>query len=214
MEGDAVKITPKNWGEFQHYKDRAPAWIKLHKNLLDNYEFQCLPVASRALAPMLWLLASEYEGGVIEAAPEKIAFRLRVSFQELNDAIKPLIDNGFFILEQSASSVIAERLPREEKRREREEEEPRRGEAEFEAFWQAWPASTRKQAKGKCMQAWVRAKATAGEVLPHIEALKASEEWRRESGRFIPAPLVYLNQRRWEGAESAESGAAIFEGAI
>jgi hypothetical protein len=53
-------IVPNNWAELQHYKDRSPPWIKLHKKLLDNFEFQSLPVASRALAPMLWLLASEH----------------------------------------------------------------------------------------------------------------------------------------------------------
>jgi len=24
----------KNWGKFQHYKDRNPPWIKLHRGLL------------------------------------------------------------------------------------------------------------------------------------------------------------------------------------
>ena len=51
-----ARIRPKNWHSFQHYKDRDPTWIKLHKKLLDDYEFQSLPLASRALAPMLWLL--------------------------------------------------------------------------------------------------------------------------------------------------------------
>jgi hypothetical protein len=35
----ALILTPKNWKSFQHYKDRAPAWIKLHKALLDDYNF-------------------------------------------------------------------------------------------------------------------------------------------------------------------------------
>ena len=29
----------KNWSEFQHYKDRAPPWVKLHHSLLDNFEW-------------------------------------------------------------------------------------------------------------------------------------------------------------------------------
>jgi hypothetical protein len=78
-----VILTPKNWDTFQHYKDRAPAWIKLHRGLLDDYTFACLPVASRALAPLLWLLASEYEKGKINASAKEIAFRLRVSEREL-----------------------------------------------------------------------------------------------------------------------------------
>ncbi len=30
----------KNWSSFQSYKDRQPPWIRLHKNLLDDYTFQ------------------------------------------------------------------------------------------------------------------------------------------------------------------------------
>jgi hypothetical protein len=93
-----VLIHPNNWAELQHYKDRSPPWIKLHKKLLDNYEFQCLPVASRALAPMLWLLASEDEEGKVDAAPAKLAFRLRMTEQDVGEALQPLIDKGFFSL--------------------------------------------------------------------------------------------------------------------
>jgi hypothetical protein len=98
-------LTPKNWKSFQHYKDRAPAWIKLHKALLDDYEFSCLPVASRALAPMLWLLASEYDDGKITASIDKLAFRLHMTRGDLADALSPLLEKGFF----DASEPLAER---------------------------------------------------------------------------------------------------------
>lgn len=122
-----MKLTPKNWGEFQHYRDRSPTWIKLHKHILDDYEFQCLPVASRALAPMLWLIASECENGQIDASVEKLAFRLRMSEADLTDALKALIDGGFFILEHDASTPLAEpeRDASLEKRREEREKEKR-----------------------------------------------------------------------------------------
>jgi hypothetical protein len=126
-EGGRMKLIAKNWDEFQHYKDRSPAWIKLHRHLLDNYEYQSLPVASRALAPMLWLIASESADGSIDAQPAKLAFRLRMTVSEVTEALTPLISNGFFIcvdgLEQLASDTLAPCLPREEKRESREEEE-------------------------------------------------------------------------------------------
>lgn len=106
-----MKIAPKNWRDFQHYKDRNPPWIRLHKGLLDNYEFQCLPVASRALAPMLWLLASDHIDGIIDADVKRLAFRLRMDAAELSQALKPLIDAGFFELAEGASGVLAECLP-------------------------------------------------------------------------------------------------------
>ena len=92
-----MKLIPKNWDAFQHYKHRSPPWIKLHRNLLDDMHFQRLPVASKALAPMLWLLASESNDGVIHRTPEEIAFRLRMTEKDVINAIKPLIYMGFFI---------------------------------------------------------------------------------------------------------------------
>src|SRR5258705_63799 len=90
-------LTPKNWSEFQHYKDREPSWIKLHKGLLTNYEFWCLPIGSRALAPMLWLLASEYKDGNIAAGLDELAFRMHMTRGDMADALHPLIEAGFFI---------------------------------------------------------------------------------------------------------------------
>lgn len=103
-------IRPKKWSEFQHYKNRCPPWIKLHKALLDDYEFQCLPVASKALAPMLWLLASEYPEGAIPADTRKIAFRLHMQLQELSDAFEPLLNNGFFEVIGEVEKVAIEAL--------------------------------------------------------------------------------------------------------
>lgn len=92
-------ITPKNWQKFQHYKNRKPPWIKLYRDLLDDFDFQCLPDASRALAPLLWLLASEEKTGVIKTTPEKLAYRLRRLEHEIVAALKPLVERGFFVCE-------------------------------------------------------------------------------------------------------------------
>lgn len=94
----------KNWSEFQHYKDRAPPWVKLHHSLLDNFEFHSLPVASKALAPMLWLLASESIDGSISDDLTEVAFRLRITVKDVQAALNPLIDKGFVV---SDSSVLA-----------------------------------------------------------------------------------------------------------
>jgi len=104
MDGRNLKLTPRNWTRFQHYNSRRPPWIKLHRSLLDDYHFHTLPIASRAIAPMLWLLASEQQDGIIEAEPAALAFRLRISEKDLVCGLKPLIDNGFF---ESASTMLA-----------------------------------------------------------------------------------------------------------
>jgi hypothetical protein len=101
-------LTVKNWADFQHYKGRRPPWIKLHRGLLDDYKFHRLPIASKALAPFLWLLASEDEKGQINADIDELAFRFHMSASELDGAIKPLIAGGFFICLQPDSEPLAE----------------------------------------------------------------------------------------------------------
>jgi hypothetical protein len=103
-----VRLIPKGWRDFQHYKNRNPPWIRLHRKLLDDRVFHSLPTASKALAPMLWLLASESLDGSINGNVPELAFRLRQSEKEIDAALKPLISKGFFVVQQDASSVLAD----------------------------------------------------------------------------------------------------------
>ena len=116
-------LQPKNWSVFQHYKDRCPPWIKLHRDLLNDRSFMRLPIASKALAPMLWLLASESKNGVFDGSLDELVFRLHITEKDYQLGVKPLIDNGFFVV---ASGVLAERLqvaiPETETETERETE--------------------------------------------------------------------------------------------
>jgi hypothetical protein len=99
-----MKLIPKNWKAFQHYNDRCPPWIKLHRDLLNDRAFMSLPVASKALAPLMWLLASESKDGSFDASSEELAFRLRLSLGEVEAGLKPLINSGFFV---DASTMLA-----------------------------------------------------------------------------------------------------------
>ena len=77
----------------------------------------------------------------------------------------------------------------------------------FLRFWAAWPKHPRKQAQGKCWSLWRQRdfEQVAPAILAHVEAMKASGDWQRG---YVPAPLVYLNQQRWEGAENPAALAA------
>lgn len=88
----------KEWNKYQSYKDRRPPWIRLHKALLDNFEYQRMSAEARALLPMLWLLASEDIdpiSGRIQQTEQEIAFRLRMDEKTLSAAIHECIENGF-----------------------------------------------------------------------------------------------------------------------
>jgi hypothetical protein len=116
-------LQPKNWAVFQHYKDRCPPWIKLHRDLLNDRVFMCLPLASKALAPLLWLLASESKDGTFDGSLDELVFRLHITPKDYQDGVKPLIDKGFFVV---ASGVLAEcyqvAIPEREGETEKEKE--------------------------------------------------------------------------------------------
>ena len=116
-------LQPKNWAVFQHYKDRCPPWIKLHRDLLNDRVFMCLPLASKALAPLLWLLASESKDGTFDGSLDELVFRLHITPKDYQDGVKPLIDKGFFVV---ASGVLADSyqdaIPETEGERETETE--------------------------------------------------------------------------------------------
>jgi len=205
----------KGWAEFQHYKDRSPAWVKLHKSLLDNYEFHCLPLASRALAPMLWLLASENEdpmSGLIPGDMKKIAFRLRLTVKEVEEAIKPLIDNGFIEVLQDASTTLAEpeqhAIPEKERETEKETyREEREIEARsskkiqaepdlFEQFWQAFPRQRRGD-RDKALTAYRKALAKTTEDKIHAAVIRYASS-RDVAQGFAAGAAAWLNNAGYD----------------
>lgn len=215
-----MSLTPKNWADFQHYKDRSPVWIKLHRSILDNYEYHCLPVASRALAPMLWLLASEYEAGKITASVDAIAFRLRMPATELADALKPLIDSGFFIDDSNVlaacyQAAIPEKETQEKTEKDYEpdgslsEQRSDVGEVEkktrkktkypddFETFWKSYPTDSN-MSKAEGFSEWKKLspedKADAVASVPGFCAYcDANKDYRPIHANR------YLKKRRFEG---------------
>jgi len=101
----AAWLIIKNWNTFQHYKDRNPPWIKLHRALLDDYGFAALPDATKAHLVLLWLFAASQIGGRI---PNDAAFLSRkLGTTELID-LEALVNAGFLIPEQNASNALAE----------------------------------------------------------------------------------------------------------
>ena len=90
-----MQLTPKNWKSFQHYKDRSPMWIKLHRGLLDNPDyFRLSPDAGKAL-PLLWLLASEKDG-ILPETPD-VAFRLRITEELAGTILAEMVARDFFV---------------------------------------------------------------------------------------------------------------------
>lgn len=191
----------KNWAEFQHYRDRAPPWIKLHRKLLDDFEFARLPIASKALAPLLWLLAAESIDGTVRIDPDWLAFRLHMPQADVEAGLSPLIDRGFL---EIASGELAPCLQRATPETETETEgkksrarQAARSVDRFAEFWNLYPV---KKGKKHAEASWRRQglDAIADRIIADVVARKAEDRQWREG--FIPHGSTYVNGAGWEDA--------------
>lgn len=78
----------------------------------------------------------------------------------------------------------------------------------FEEFWKTYPKKSAKPAALRAFKA-AKAKTELTALLAHVMAMRDSDDWVKEGGKYIPHPATYLNQRRWEdeapGAEPERS---------
>ncbi len=90
----------------------------------------------------------------------------------------------------------------------------------FAYFWKRYP---KKAAKPQALKAWNKIKPTGqalADLMAGLEKQKASGDWRKDDGKFIPHPATWLNGRRWEdeapvaGQMAALARNPIFAGAI
>ncbi|WP_028573194.1 hypothetical protein [Desulfonatronum lacustre] len=67
---------------------------------------------------------------------------------------------------------------------------------EFVRFWDAYP---RKLKKAEALKAWQRAmrKPPIDYILEQLEKWKASGDWTKEGGRYVPHPTTWINGERW-----------------
>ena len=82
-------------------------------------------------------------------------------------------------------------------------EQPKKTDEGFEEFWSAYPKCFRKGEKSACKKKWVESYYfTQKEIIvKHLNWMATTGQWLRDGGAFIPAPKVYLNQQRWDGAD-------------
>lgn len=75
-----------------------------------------------------------------------------------------------------------------------------KGEADegFAAFWAEYPRHT---AKAVAVKSWQKINPDASlqeSIMDGLRRQKASVQWQRDCGKYIPHPSTWLNQRRWE----------------
>jgi len=100
-QGSHLRVA--RWGEFQHYRNRTPPWIKLYNHLLDDPDFDSIPSPTRFYLPFIWLLASRNNGVV----PDDAAWiQRKIGSPEMPD-IQVLVNKGFLERQQDASAALA-----------------------------------------------------------------------------------------------------------
>ena len=190
-----------NWDQYQHYKDRDPAWIKLYARLLDSYAFAALADNTKWHLIGIFLLASK-QGNRIPGDPrwvrKKIAARTRVDLESLVAA-------GF--IEEDASAPRApggqDAIPERESREETEKTQLSAGADvdEFESFWKAYPTDPL-MSKKKAREQWLRLtpddRASAIRTVPAFRDLCAA----RVNYRPVHA-WRFLAERRFDGFAAA-----------
>lgn len=111
-----------NWESFQHYKDRNPPWIKLHRELLTSETWVSSSNDDRVLAIAIMMLAAECNN-LIPANPRYIQRR---AYLEKEPDLSGLVSLKFIeIIEQSdsASKPLASARPETENRDREQKEE-------------------------------------------------------------------------------------------
>jgi len=131
----------KNFEKFQHYKERNPPWIKIHRSIFEDYEFSCLQDASKLHLVLIWLLASQCDNQ-LPADPEWLKRKLGVNGRV---DVQTLIDKGFLLIDESvvqdASTLHTNADSETEAEAETETETytPTECEGAFEMCWQKYP---------------------------------------------------------------------------
>lgn len=186
----------RNWKKFQPpMKDRNVIWIKIYRQILEDYEWHNLSSDSKATLLELLLLASENNG---ELPPvNKIAFRLRKTQDFIEKQLHLLshwlqdVDNLITTCEQDVAL---------EKSREREE---KRKDVRFDDFWNSLLSKRRVNRKG-CLSKWKKHNLddSADTIIEWVKQMNLTSEWKEG---FNPSPEVIINQRRWEDGASVKS---------
>lgn len=80
--------------------------------------------------------------------------------------------------------------------------------ASFDVFWNEYP---RKDGKEPARKEWLRRSPSAGlmpTIFAKLRADKASPQWRKDDGQFIPHARTWLHRERWKDDDMPANSAA------
>ncbi len=194
------------WNNYQHYKDRNPPWIKLHRELLTSRMWVSCNDETRALAVACMLLAAATENNI----PADTAYLKRVAYLNKKPDLKPLLDIGFIeaIESKDSASKVAQTVrnacSETEAETEAEKKEPLaisspvvpKYSDDFEQFWRQ---STKRGSKVEAFREWKKLGIVPSAIDPIFAGMFAwiqSDQWQDETKQ--PHICRWLKRRGWE----------------
>jgi hypothetical protein len=191
MKSSGLKI--KNWHQFQHFKNRTPPWIKLHKAILDQRDINAISDCSFRILIGLWLIASEDEdmqGGL--PGVEDIAFRLRVT----NTVLTKALDELKHFLIRDDITLISERYQDDDPEADAEAEKRKEAEADTLALGEFKNVKMTKTEHEKLLKKHGAAKLAAG--------IEIFGDWLKTSGKRSKDHYASLKETSWVWQRHAE----------
>lgn len=80
---------------------------------------------------------------------------------------------------------------------------------DFEAWWDYYP---KKKSKGDARKAWDQTKKIRPPLPRLIKAVivqRASTDWIKDEGKYIPYPATWLRDERWEDVEEVDIASVV-----
>ena len=146
-------IRIKNWGTFQHYKNRRPPWIRLYRDLLDDPDFEELDGELVKTLIKLWLSVSDFSVDGTLPAIERLALRMHIASTLLASRSVQLKqwlecdDSELLAYCKHVARPEGEQIRADQSRSERETEKespaPTRDDS-FDIFWEKYDIKTHK----------------------------------------------------------------------
>jgi hypothetical protein len=204
-------LSVRNFAAHQHYKDRSPPWIKLHAKVLTDYEFSCLPDASKAHLMLIWVLASKLDNRI----PNDAAWIGRQIGATSPVDIQVLVNHGFLILGQGDSGRISKRLQDAIPEGETETEAVPSTHPAIDQFMESLPEGQNEQRWRAIVEDWQGGLGVEGGKPATAEDVAVGlSEYMLQDDRDFSAVHVrsYVERARRNRLKAAERGTGVFPG--
>lgn len=107
----------------------------------------------------------------------------------------------------SAEGETDKPIQKQKEKQKKDPPTPRKWEGEpvgFDRFWQAYPRKVNKPGAVKAFARLRADDAMIDAIVTAVQKQAASQDWRKDEGRFVPHPATWLNGRRWEDMTTPE----------